>query len=149
MAYYRTNQFLKAIPALEQSLKLNPKLAENEARLWLGSSYLALNRFKEALTEFRRLSEIKPGDLEALYNLAEACNRYSSALFEKITVSDPESPEAHRLQAEWFEWQDKPDEAIGEYVQVLKARPDWEGVNLTVGNLYLRKGEPGKGCSSV
>ena len=148
MAYYRTNQFLKAIPALQQSLKLNPKLAENEARLWLGSSYLALNRFEEALTEFRRLSEIKPGDLEALYNLAEACNRYSSALFEKITVSDPESPEAHRLQAEWFEWQDKPDEAIGEYLQVLKARPDWEGVNLTVGNLYLRKSEPAKAAQA-
>ncbi len=139
MAYYRTNQFLKAIPALQQSLKLNPKLAESEARLWLGSSFLALARFEEALTQFRRLSEIKPRDLEALYNLAEACNRYSSALFEKITVSDPESPEAHRLQAEWFEWQDKTDEAIGEYLQVLKARPDWEGMHLTVGNLYLRE----------
>jgi tetratricopeptide (TPR) repeat protein len=141
MAYYRTNQFLKAIPALQQSLKLNPKLAENEARLWLGSSYLALARFEEALAQFRRLSEIKPRDLEALYNLAEACNRYSSALFERITASDPESPEAHRLQAEWFEWQDKNDEAIGEYQQVLKVRPDWEEMHLTVGNLYLRKGE--------
>ena len=141
MGYYRTNQFLKAIPALEQSLKLNPKLAENEARLWLGSSFLALNRFDEALAQFRRLSEIKPRDLEALYNLAEVCNRYSSALFEKITASDPESPEAHRLQAEWFEWQDKNDEAIGEYLEVLKVRPDWEEMHLTVGNLYLRKGE--------
>ena len=91
MGYYRTNQFLKAIPALEQSVKLNPKLAEGEARLWLGSSFLALYRFDEALAQFRRLSEMKPRDLEALYNLAEACNRYSSALFEKITVSDPES----------------------------------------------------------
>jgi len=141
MGYYRTNQFLKAIAALEQSIKLNPKLAESEARLWLGSSFLALNRFEEALPQFRRLSEIKPRDLEALYNLAEACNRYSSGLFERITVLDSESPEAHRLQAEWFEWQEKTDEAIGEYLQVLKARPDWEGIHLTVGNLYLRKGE--------
>jgi tetratricopeptide (TPR) repeat protein len=133
MGLYRTNQFLKAIPALEQSIKLNPKLAESEARLWLGSSYLALNRFEEALTQFRRLSEIKSGDLEALYNLAEVCNRYSSALFEKITVLDPESPEAHRLQAEWFEWQDKSDEAIGEYLQVLEVRPDWEDVSAEGG----------------
>jgi len=148
MGYYRTNQFLKAIPALEQSLKLNPKLAENEARLWLGSSFLALNRFDEALAQFRSLSEMKPRDLEALYNLAEACNRYASALFEKITVLDPESPEAHRLQAEWFEWQEKTDEAIGEYLQVLKARPDWEGVHLTVGNLYLRIGEVAKAAQA-
>jgi tetratricopeptide (TPR) repeat protein len=148
MGYYRTNQFLKAIPALEQSLKLNPKLAEDEARLWLGSSFLALNRFDEALAQFRRLSEMKPRDLEALYNLAEACNRYASALFEKITVLDPESPEAHRLQAEWFEWQEKTDEAIGEYLQVLKARPDWEEIHLTVGNLYLRKGEVAKAAEA-
>lgn len=148
MGYYRTNQFLKAIPALEQSLKLNPKMAENEARLWLGSSFLALNRFEEALAQFQRLSEIKPRDLEALYNLAEAYNRYSSALFEKITVVDPESAEAHRLQAEWFEWQEKTDEAIGEYVEALAARPDWEGMHLTVGNLYLRKGEPAKAAQA-
>jgi len=148
MGYYRTNQFLKAIPALEQSIKLNPKLAESEARLWLGSSFLALGRFEEALAQFRRLSEIKPGDLEALYNLAEARNRYSSALFEKITALDPESPEAHRLQAEWFEWQEKVEEAIGEYLQVLSARPEWEGIHLTVGNLYLRKGELAKAAQA-
>lgn len=141
MGYYRTNQFLKGIPVLEQSIKLNPKMAEGEARLWLGSSFLALNRFEEGIAQFQKLSEIMPRDLEALYNLAETFNRYSSTLFEKITVSDPESPEAHRLQAEWFEWQEKTDEAIGEYREVLKTRSDWEGIHLAVGNLYLRKNE--------
>jgi superkiller protein 3 len=144
MGYYRTNQFLKAIPALEQSVKLNSKLAESEARLWLGSSFLALSRFEEALTQFRRLSELKPRDLEALYNLAEVCNRYSSAFFEKITVSNSESAEAHRLQAEWLEWQEKTDEGIAEYLEAAKARSDWEGIHLSVGNLYLRKGDMAK-----
>jgi tetratricopeptide (TPR) repeat protein len=148
MGYYRTNQFLKAIPVLEQSVKLNPKLAEGEARLWLGSSFLALSRFDEALEQFRRLAELKPRDLEALYNLAEVCNRYSSALFERITVLDPESAEAHRLQAEWFEWQEKTDEGIGEYLQAAKARSDWEGIHLSVGNLYLRKGELAKAAQA-
>src|SRR5262245_16063652 len=105
MGYYRTNQFTKAIPLLEQAIKLNPKLAETESRLWLGSSFLALNRFEEAIEQFQKLSDIKPRDLEALYNLAEARNRYASALFEMITTAAPESPEAFRLQAEWFEWQ--------------------------------------------
>lgn len=141
MDYYRTNQFQKAIPALEKSMKLNPALAEPEARLWLGSSFLALERFNDALGQFRRLAEIKPRDLEALYNLAQAHNRFSSALFQRITEADPESAEAHRLQGEWFEWQDNPGEAIGEYLQVVKLRPEWEGMRLAIGKLYLKKGD--------
>ncbi len=86
--------------------------------------------------------------MEALYNLAEVCNRYSSALFERITVSDPESAEAHRLQAEWFEWQEKTNEGIGEYLEAAKARSDWEGIHLSVGNLYLRKGELAKAAQA-
>ena len=149
MGYYRTNQFTKAIPVLEQSIKLNPKLAESEARLWLGSSFLALSRYEEALAQFRKLSELKPKDLEALYNLAEARNRYASALFDKITASDPESVEAHRLQAEWFEWQEKTEEAIDEYIQVLRGRQDWEGINLALGNLYVQKGELVKAAEAL
>jgi tetratricopeptide (TPR) repeat protein len=141
MDYYRTNQFLKAIPALEQSIKLDPKLAENEARLWLGSSYLALDRFDEALEQFRRLVDLKPKDLEALYNLAQAYNRFSARLFTRIIEIDPESAEAHRLQAEWFEGQDKPVEAVDEYRQVVEARPEWEEVRQKIAGLYLKKND--------
>jgi tetratricopeptide (TPR) repeat protein len=149
MDYYRTNQFLKAISALEQSIKLNPKLAENEARLWLGSSYLALDRFAEALEQFRRLVELKPRDLEALYNLAQAYNRFSARLFTRITESDPESAEAHRLQAEWFEGQDQLVEAIDEYAQVVKERPDWEGVRQKIASLYLKKNDLEKAAQAL
>jgi tetratricopeptide (TPR) repeat protein len=149
MDYYRTNQFLKAIPALEQSIKLNPKLAENEARLWLGSSYLALDRFDEAVEQFRRLAELKPRDLEALYNLAQAYNRFSDGLFKKISQNDPESAEAHRLQAEWFEGQDKFDEAIAEYTQVTKVRPEWEGVRQRIASLYLKRNDLAKAAQAL
>jgi tetratricopeptide (TPR) repeat protein len=141
MDYYRTNQFLKAIPALEQAIKLNPKLAEAEARLWLGNSLQALERFDEAVPQFRRLAEIKPREVEALYNLAQVYNRFASALFRRISQLEPESAEAHRLQGEWFEWQNKPGEAIGEYAKVVKSRPDWEDMHRAIGNLYLKNGD--------
>jgi tetratricopeptide (TPR) repeat protein len=149
MDYYRTNQFAKAIPTLEQSIKLNQKLAENEARLWLGSSYLALDRFNEAIEQFRRLAELKPRDLEALYNLAQAYNRFSDGLFKKISQIDPESAEAHRLQAEWFEGQDKFDEAIAEYTQVTKLRPEWEGARQKIASLYLKKNALDKAAQAL
>ncbi len=149
MDRYRTNQFQLAIPALQQSIKLNPKLAEPEARMWLGSSYLALEQHDEAVEHFRRLVELKPRDLEALFNLAQAYSRYSSALFKKISVFEPESAEAHRLQAEWLEWQEKSEEAIKEYQRVASLRPEWEGIHLSIAKLYQKTGELGKAAEAL
>jgi tetratricopeptide (TPR) repeat protein len=144
MDYYRTNQFSKAIPELQEAIKLNPQLAEAEARFWLGSSHLALEQFQEAIEQFRRLVELKPGDLEALYNLAQTYSRFSSSLFKSIGEIDPESAEAHRLQAEWFESQDKLDNATEEYARVGALRPDSEGIHLAIGNIYLRQNKAEK-----
>ena len=139
MDYYRTNQFSRAIPALQQALQLNPEMAELEARFWLGSSFLALEQFDKAIEQFRRLVELKPRDLEALYNLAQTYSRYSSALFKEIGDINKESAEAHRLQAEWYMSQGKLDQAIDEYQQVAVLRPQWEGIHLELGNLFLKE----------
>ena len=139
MDYYRTNQFSRAIPALQQALQLNPEMAELEARFWLASSFLALEQFDKAIEQFRRLVELKPRDLEALYNLAQTYSRYSTALFKEIGDINKESAEAHRLQAEWYISQGKLDQAIDEYQQVAGLRPQWEGIHLELGNLFLKQ----------
>ena len=141
MDYYRTNQFSKAVPELKKAIELNPPLAEAEARHWLGSSYLAMDRFEEAIEQWRRLIELRPGDLEVLYNLAQAYNRFSSSLFEAMGKIDLHSAEAHRLQAEWFESQDRPGIAVEEYTKAAELRPDWEGIHNAIGSIYARQGE--------
>ena len=149
MDLYRTNQFIKAIPALEQAIQINPEASEGEARFWLGSSFLALERYREAVVQFRRLVELKPRDLETLFNLAQTYSRFSSTLFKQIGKINQESAEAHRLQGEWFESQNKLERAIGEYLQVVALRPNWEGVHQEISRLYLREGQTVKAISEL
>src|SRR5262249_43064934 len=54
MDYYRINQFEKALAPLLQSVKLDPSHAEQEARFWLGATYAALGRHRNAIREYRR-----------------------------------------------------------------------------------------------
>jgi tetratricopeptide (TPR) repeat protein len=144
MDLYRTNQFSKAVPALEQAIQINPEMSESEARFWLGSSFLALEQYREAILQFQRLVALKPRDLESLFSLAQAYSRFSSALFKEIGKINQESAEAHRLQGEWFESQNKLDRAIGEYLQVTALRPDWEGVHQDISRLYVSQGQLNK-----
>jgi tetratricopeptide (TPR) repeat protein len=141
MGYYRTNQFSKAIPELQKAMELNPRQATADALHWLASSYLALGQFEESVQQWQRLVQLKPRDLEVLYNLAQAYSRFSSSLFEEMGRIDLHSAEAHRLQAEWFESQDRPVIAIEEYAKAAELRPDWEGIYSAIGNVYLRLGD--------
>jgi protein O-GlcNAc transferase len=149
MDLYRTNQFSKAIPALEEAMRINPELSESETRFWLGSSFLALDQFTDAIRQFRQLVELKPKDLEALFNLAQTYSRFSSALFTEIGKVNPESAEAHRLQGEWFEWRAKLDRAVGEYMEVAALRPDWEGVHQSIGRILAKQGQTGKAVAEL
>jgi len=49
MDYYKSNQFALAIQPLEKSISLNAKMAEPEARFWLGATYSALDRHEDAV----------------------------------------------------------------------------------------------------
>src|SRR5262249_39531349 len=99
---------------------------------------------RQAIVQFQRLVTLKRRDLEALFSLAQAYSRFSSALFKEIGNINQESAEAHRLQGEWFESQTKLDRAIGEYLQVASLRPDWEGVHQDISRLYLSQGQVNK-----
>jgi len=148
MDYYRTNQFSKAIPELQKAIELNPQMAKADALNWLASSYLALEQYEESIQQWQLLLQLKPQDLEVLYGLAQAYSRFSSSLFEQMGKIDLQSPEAHRLQAEWFESQDRPLIAIEEYAKAGELRPDWEGIHSAIGNVYLRLGDFEKAASA-
>jgi tetratricopeptide (TPR) repeat protein len=137
--YYRTNQFSKAASSLEKALPLVPPFAEGETRQWLGASYLALERFQEATLQYRRLVELNPKNLEMLYYLAQTYSQLSASLYKEIGKIKSDSAEAHRLQGEWYESQERLDRAIDEYSRVAELRPEWEGVHLALGKLYLKQ----------
>ena len=123
MDYYRTNQFQKAIPALERSVALNAKMAEAEAGLWLGLSYVALGCSEDAIRRW----EAGPRDVERLYHLARAYDRRAAELFERIGRLDPGSGLAAMLQAERAASEGRWSAAEADYRAALGRRPDLDG----------------------
>ncbi len=120
MDYYRTNQFQKAVPALERSVALNAKMAEAEAGLWLGLSYVALGRSEDAIRRW----EAGPGDVERLYHLARAYARRAAELFERIGRLDSGSGLVAMLQAERAASEARWSAAEADYRAAMARRPD-------------------------
>ena len=133
MDYYKTNQFDKAVPALEKSLVLNREGAESEARFWLGLSFSALGKHGEATEQLQRLTQVRADDIEVLFHLARAQDRHASTLFATIGRIDPRSSLVHLLQAERSAAEDRPALARFEYQQALQLRPDVRGLIPALG----------------
>ena len=127
MDYYKINQFALAIQPLEKSISLNAKMAEPEARFWLGTTYSALNRQEDAVRELRRDLELRPKDVDVLYSLTRAYDQSAAAVFERLGQLEPRSAAVSILQAERLMEENRADLAGVEYRRAVRLRPDFAG----------------------
>jgi tetratricopeptide (TPR) repeat protein len=127
MDYYKINQFALAIQPLEKSISLNAKMAEPEARFWLGTAYSALNRQEDAVRELRRDLELRPKDVDVLYSLTLAYDQSAAAVFERLGQIEPRSAAVSILQAERLMEENRADLAGLEYRNAVRLRPDFAG----------------------
>lgn len=127
MDYYKTNQFSLAIAPLEKSISLNAKMAEPEARFWLGAAYSALNRVEDAVRELRQDLELRPKDVDVLYSLTQAYDQSAASVFERLGRIEPRSAAVSILQAERFMEENRADLARLEYGNAVRLRPDYAG----------------------
>jgi tetratricopeptide (TPR) repeat protein len=127
MDYYKINQFALAIQPLEKSISLNAKMAEPEARFWLGTTYSALNRQEDAVRELRRDLELRLKDADVLYSLTRAYDDSAAAVFERLGQIEPRSAAVSILQAERFMEENRADLARREYRNAVRLRPDYAG----------------------
>ena len=127
MDYYKTNQFALAIQPLEKSISLNAKMAEPEARYWLGATYSALNRQEDAVRELRRDLALRPKDVDVLYNLVRAYDQSAAGVFERLGRIEPHSAAVSILQAERLMEENRTDLARLECRKAVRLRPDFAG----------------------
>ena len=127
MDYYKSNQFALAIQPLEKSISLNAKMAEPEARFWLGATYSALDRHEDAVRELRRDLELRPKDVDVLYSLTRAYDQSAAAAFQQLGQIEPRSAAVAILQAERFMEENRTDLARLEYRNAVRLRPDFAG----------------------
>ncbi len=127
MDYYKTNQFRLAIAPLENSISLNAKMAEPEARFWLAVTYSALDRPEDAVRELRRDLTLRPGDIDVLYYLTKAYDQAAGSVFEHLGQIDPHAAAVSLLEAERFLEENRSDLAALQYRNSLRLRPDFAG----------------------
>lgn len=91
------------------TVKVNPgsPVAHNQ----LGSAYLYLGRYSEAVESYRRAVDLNPSFPHAHVNLARAC--YESGML---------------------------DEAVREYLIALEIMPEYAGLHRALADVYYRKG---------
>lgn len=127
MDYYKSNQFALAIAPLEKSISLNAKMAEPEARYWLGAAYTALDRQEDAVRELRRDLELRPKDGDVLYSLTRAYDQSSASVFERLGQIEPRSAAVFLLQAERLLEENRTELAAAQFSSALRLRPDFSG----------------------
>jgi tetratricopeptide (TPR) repeat protein len=127
MDYYKTNQFAQAIEPLEKSISLNPKMAEPEARFWLGATYSALEQPEKAVKELRQNLEVRPKNIDVLYSLTRAYDQSAAEVFERLGRIEPRSAAVSLLQAERLEEEGRTDLARIKYQNAVRLRPDFSG----------------------
>jgi tetratricopeptide (TPR) repeat protein len=127
MDYYKINQFALSIAPLKKSIALNAKMAEPEARFWLGVTYSALEEPQKAVEQLRRALELRPGDVDVLYRLTLAYDQAATFTFQSLGKIDPGAAVVSILQAERFLTENRNDLARLEYHNAVRLRPDLAG----------------------
>jgi len=98
LAFWRQNDFPRALEAFQRAVKLGPKSAD--AHNWLGVATLEKGDFTGAIAEFRKAIALDPKYTRAYANLGSALNKNGElpeavTVFRKAVALEPNSPVAH------------------------------------------------------
>lgn len=116
------NKFQEAIPAFQESLRLNPDAWG--ARLFLGIDYYRTNQFSKALPSLNAARRLRPGEPEVEFWLGAtfiALHRYfeGQEILEALTRKQPQNVEAVRILAQSYS-----DFAVELHNRVVAEHPD-------------------------
>ena len=128
----------EALPMVKAALA---HTAEPELKKRLGMDgvqcAMALKDADAAEDLVRALRKQFPTDPEVLYVAVHVFSDLSLRASEELASSAPGSYQMHELNAEAMEAQGKPEEAVGEYREVLKKEPKVRGIHYRIGRLLL------------
>lgn len=139
--------------ALQDTLRVIP--ASERAHWWLATSYEHVNRFVDARHEFEQAaSKAAAGRshlLGAVGRLASAAADVAGATdaFSRAVDEDPDNPAWHRLLAGALLFQDRPDDALAEFVAALIIDPRDGDAHLGIGQIFLNAGRDAEAVDAL
>ncbi len=137
VSYYRVGRFGEAIEPLRRALALRRDL--DEANFWMGSALLATGQTEPAIRCLERVSNTSETRLRADALLVRAYRKAAEDSYQRIAKLGPDSYRVHQLKAENLAWKNLTNQALLEYDEALKRKPDLEGVHRQMGELYRQR----------
>jgi protein O-mannosyl-transferase len=145
IAFYNSNQFLKAIQQYQIAIQLDPD-NKNIASTFnnIGNAYLKIERVDEAMSFFKQALDRNPTFASAHINMGTALiqkNRISEAIdhFSAVLKNDPINVEAHINMGLALARSDHTDEAILHYETALRIFPYHPEIYNNIGVLFVQK----------
>lgn len=163
-AYFRNGNYDLAVPQLEHALKLQPNLLGAQQTLGvslllegnaaeaisylekapdaelLGLAYLETGRLADAIGAWQRALSEHPDDPDVLYYFSRATGLASKQALGRLMATDPGSARAHEAMADRDVDIGRLPEAIREYQESLRLKPDAPGVHLSAGKAFAAAG---------
>jgi len=100
------------------------------------------NQFDSAEDFLRILVRDFPEDPAVLYTAVHTYSDLATHASQQLAVHDPNSAQAHELNAEALEMQSRWDLALKEYQKVLQGNPRMPGIHFKIGRLLLSQPNP-------
>ncbi|HEV2379115.1 MAG TPA: tetratricopeptide repeat protein [Terriglobia bacterium] len=137
ISYYGLNRFSEAEKSLSEEMVSNPK--DREARYYLALDLSALGRESEAIRELETLVADDPRDAAALYQLTLYYKAAAEQTGRRLNELNPDSEWTHALRAQVLADDQRPDDAIREFNEVLRKNSDFPGIHFGLGQAYWTK----------
>ena len=144
LAYFRQNEFLKAIPPFESVLRDQPDALQ--PRYLLGLCYFFDQRWADAAATLEPLWPQESAQLPYLYVLSNAAYRagrkeLDDRASEQLLKVGNGSPEYHLFLGKYHLNLQQYDQALAEFENAAKANPQLPFVHFNLGLVHLNKQE--------
>lgn len=121
----------KAIPhVVDKQLKYSSMMASVRCAM-------SMNDVQTAVDDLLRLNREYRSDPEVLYVTTHFFSELADRASQELAAMAPTSHQAHELNAEAFESQEKWDEAVAEYNKILQTESNLPGIHYRLGRILL------------
>ena len=138
-AYYRLNQYEKAIEDFNMAIEFNPKYAK--AYRNRGNVHFKLNQYEKAIEDYKKAMGLNPNLAEAYNNRGLAyhkLNQYEEAIkdYKKAIELDPRGANAYYNRGNAYRGLNQYEEAIKDYKKAIELDPRDANAYYNRGNAY-------------
>jgi tetratricopeptide (TPR) repeat protein len=132
----------EALPVLKKSAKsIVSKDLRYRTAMATARCAMSLDQAEIVAQALWRLNGEFPDDPEVLYITTHYYSELASRASQRLASVAPSSHQAHQLEAEAAESQERWDDAIAEYGAILKQNPDLPGIHYRLGRIHLSQPE--------